>query len=123
MAGKKVLKATKASVLVAIKGSGGIVSIVAQRLGVQWNTAKKYIDKWEETKQAYTDEMEAILDLAEGKVYESIKEGNTQDAKWLLATKGKRRGFTERHELTGADGEDLKITYEIVHARIESTSK
>jgi len=114
---------TKSTVLAAIKGSGGVISTIAAKLSVDWHTAKKYVDKWEETRIALADESEKILDLAEVTLYDAIKEGNTQDAKWLLATKGKRRGFTERHELTGADGEDLKITYEIVHARIESTSK
>jgi transposase len=86
-------------VLEAIKGTGGIVSQVAKRLGCDWSIAKKYINKWEKTKKAYDDEREAILDLAESAVYKAIKEGNTQDAKWVLATIGKKRGFSEKHEV------------------------
>ena len=110
----------QADVLKAIKGSGAVMSTIAKRLGCAWYTARKYVNKWGATRQAYEDEEQMILDLAESKIYESINNGNTQDAKWLLAMKGKKRGFTERHEITGADGSELKITYEIVNARIKS---
>ena len=83
-------------IIEAIKGSGGIISTIAKRLGVAWSTADKYIQQSDETKEALADEREAILDMAEGAVYSSIKEGNTQDAKWLLATKGRKRGFNEK---------------------------
>lgn len=94
----------KEDVLTAINDSGGIMSTIAKRLSCDWHTAKKWCHKFEETAQALDDETEKVLDLAESKLYASINEGNTQDAKWLLSTKGKRRGFSERHEITGADG-------------------
>lgn len=96
-------------ILTAINGSGAVMSTIAKRLGVSWNTAQKWCQKWDATKQALSDEENKILDLAESKLYESIQSGNTQDAKWLLSTKGKRRGFSERHEVTGADGADINI--------------
>jgi transposase len=43
-------------VLKAIKGCGGIVSTVAKRLKCDWNTADKYIKKWDETRLAMQDE-------------------------------------------------------------------
>jgi hypothetical protein len=105
-------------ILKAIKDSGGIVSTVARRLDCQWITAKTYINKWEATKRAMSDEEETVLDMAESAVYKSIKEGNTQDAKWLLSTKGKNRGFSERQEITGKDGQDLptQINIRIIKA-------
>ena len=89
---------TQETVLKAITGSGSIISTIAKRLGCGWMTARKYINKWEATRQAMIDEQETILDMAESKLYESIQGGNTQDAKWLLSTKGKARGFSERRE-------------------------
>lgn len=100
---------TTEDVLQAIKGSGAIVSTVAKRLSCQWITAKRYIDKWDETRRAFIDETETILDMAESKLYESIQGGNTQDAKWLLSTKGKNRGYSERKEITGADGDPVML--------------
>ena len=88
---------TEKKVLAAIKGSGGIVTTIANRLGSDWHTAKKLTQKWETTKQAIIDERETILDMSESTVLKSIKEGNTQDAKWLLSSLAKDRGY-------GADG-------------------
>ena len=39
-----------------LKGSGGIVTTIANRLGAEWHTAKKLTEKWESTKQAVRDE-------------------------------------------------------------------
>lgn len=89
---------TEKKVLAAIKGSGGIVTTIANRLGAEWHTAKKLTEKWESTKQAVRDERETILDMSESAVLKSIKEGNTQDAKWLLSSLAKNRGY-------GVDGE------------------
>lgn len=105
----KPLKYSKNTVLEAIKGSGGIVTTVSKRLGCEWITAKRYIEKFEETKRAMLDEEETILDMAEGAVFKSIQEGNTQDAKWLLSTKGKERGFSERLEKTIRGDKDAPL--------------
>jgi hypothetical protein len=50
-----------------------------------------------------------LLDLAETTVLRNIKDGDTADAKWYLTKKGKHRGYSDRMELTGADGGDLPI--------------
>ena len=107
-------KYKQADVLKAIKGSGSIVSTVAKRLDCTWDTAKTYINAWPETQQAFRDEEETVLDMAESKLYEAIQNDDIQAAKWLLSTKGKRRGFSERHEITGADAEPIRI--EVIHA-------
>ena len=89
---------TEKKLLEANKGSGGIVTTRANRLGSPWHTAKGLTEKWESTKQAVRDERETILDMSESTVLKSIKEGNTQDAKWLLSSLAKDRGY-------GVDGE------------------
>lgn len=88
----------KQVVIDAIRDSGAIMSTIAKRLGVEWHTAKRWCNSWEATKQALDDEEQKMLDLAESKLFSSIHSGNTQDAKWLLSTKGKHRGYSERHE-------------------------
>lgn len=105
---------SKATIVEAIRGTGGVVSSIASRLDCSWNCAKKYIEKWPETVQAYEDEKEAILDLCESVLYAAIKNGDTQSAKWLLATKGKERGFVERREVTGENGAPLTVMVEFV---------
>lgn len=90
-------------VLAAIPESGGIVSIIAKKLGVSWSTAKAAIDAYPEAQQAYADELERMLDLAESKLYDSINRGDTQDVKWFLSKKGKRRGYAEHIDITSGN--------------------
>ena len=54
--------------------------------------------------------------MSEGVLYENIKGGDSNDAKWVLSRLGKNRGYVERSEVTGADGEVL-IVKRIVEKR------
>ena len=105
------------AVVEAIRGSGGIINTIAKRLDCDWHTAKKYINKWDKTIAAFDDEREAILDMAEGVIYKSVKEGNSQDAKWILATLGKNRGFSEKHEVehSGSTTQQVEIIVKRPH--------
>ena len=108
------------TVLNAITGSGGIKTVIAQRLGVSRWTVDNYLEKWASAKQAYENEEDVNLDIAESVVTTNIRIAHrlqtqtkmpqdTSDAKWYLSRKGKRRGYVERSEVTGADGEAIKI--------------
>lgn len=83
------------TVLEAIKDSYGIINTVSKRLQCSWSTADKYIKKWSTTLEAFQQETEIILDIAESTLFESIKNGDTASAKWMLALKGSRRGYSE----------------------------
>lgn len=100
--------------ITAIPGTGGIVSAIARKVGCEWNTAKKYIDNYPTVRAAYDAECEAMLDLAESTVLKNIKDGDTQDAKWYLTKKGKRRGYGDAVALTGEGGGPVvvKVTYD-----------
>lgn len=93
----------------AIPGSGGIISVIAKRVGCAWHTANKYIKDYPTIKAAYADETESLVDLAESTVLKAIRDGDVGAAKWFLQTKGKARGYTERHEHTGADGGPIVV--------------
>ena len=98
---------TVEQILEAIKGSGSIMSTVAKKLGCSWKTAESKINQYEETRQAFEDERQTIIDMAESVVFNSVQEKDVQTAKWVLSTIGKKRGYSERHELTGEDGSPL----------------
>lgn len=107
---------TEEQFIEAIKDTGGIITDIARKVGCNWYTAKKYIEEFPAVKRAYDDECESFLDLAEGVLRGNIKLAQRQqqgeepkvadasDAKWLLARKGKARGYAERFE------HDLSIT-------------
>ena len=87
-------------VLEAVRDSGGIVSAVAARLGCDWNTARKYIDRWKTTQTAFEAERERVLDLAETTLVKAIKSGDVGAAKWYLSRIGRNRGFSDAVDVT-----------------------
>lgn len=105
---KKIYK--KEVLLEAIKGSGGIVTTVALALNCDWHTAKKNIDKYEETREAFDGELETGLDLVEGKAYQQAKNGDGSMIRFILATKGRKRGYGETApEGLNEDNNQIKI--------------
>jgi hypothetical protein len=92
----------------AIPGTGGIVSVLARRIGCDWWTAKRYITKYPTVKAAYEAECETVTDLAESVLVESIKEGNTQDAKWWLS-RIRRDKFGDNLDITSG-GDNITVT-------------
>ena len=92
MGRKRILK--KKELLEAIQGSYGIISTIAARLHCNWHTVDETIKLYPECMQALADENESILDFTEGKAIERIKEGDGTMIRFMLATKGKKRGYT-----------------------------
>ena len=64
--------------------------------------------------QALADENETVLDFTEGKAIERIKDGDGTMIRFMLATKGKKRGYCEAATQELDDAEDNELTIEIV---------
>ena len=97
-------KFKKQDILDALKGSYGIVSEVADKLGVDWHTADDYIKLWPETLQALDDERESYLDLTESACIDRINAGDGQMIRFVLATLGKKRGYGTEDAATDTSG-------------------
>lgn len=93
----------------AMPGTFGIVTAIARKVGCSWMTAKKYIDSYPTVNQAWRAEREKALDLTETKAIEAINAGDGPMIRYFLSTQGKNRGYTERREITGADGKSFSI--------------
>lgn len=119
-----------------IKGSGGIVSTIAAKVGCEWNTAEKWIKNNASLKALYDAECETVLDVAESVVYGNVQAAaklqadarkvntavivDSADAKWLLTKKGKRRGYGEESDVTlRAAGGGIEIKTIRVHLPAE----
>lgn len=103
-------KFTDEQIIDAIKGSCGIITNVAENLGVSWDTANKRVKNGsEEVKRAFLDETERVIDKAESNVFEALEQKDLQMSKWVLATIGKRRGYSEKTEVEHSGG--IKIVY------------
>lgn len=98
----------------AIPGTGGVISLIAKKIPCTWHTAARYIANFPTIQQAYNDEVESILDMAEAQLFNAVKGGDFPAIKYLLSTKGKKRGYYEKqeHDVGGKDGQP--ITFRIV---------
>lgn len=70
----------------AIEGTGGVVSLIAKRVGCAWNTAKKHIETMPTVQQAWQNERSRINDLAKDNIIRSIEDDkDLQMSKWWLS--------------------------------------
>ena len=108
MGRKRILK--KKELLDNIRGSYGIISTIAARLHCNWHTVDETIKLYPECMQALADENESVLDFTEGKAIERIKDGDGTMIRFMLATKGRKRGYTYEDKLEDDEaGEDSAI--------------
>lgn len=93
----------------ACEGTGGIKALVARKLGCDRVTVWRYSKRYKTVRDALRQADEALTDVAEAKAYQLINAAYWPAIQYRLKTKGKDRGYTERQEITGADGGDLSI--------------
>ena len=113
MGRKRILK--KKELLDNIRGSYGIISTIAARLHCNWHTVDETIKLYPECMQALADENETVLDFTEGKAIERIKDGDGTMIRFMLATKGKKRGYTYEEKLEAdetAEDNTVNVIYD-----------
>lgn len=109
---------TKEQVLEAIKGTQGIISKIQKKLENQaesrmsWHTAEKWVNRWEETRQAIKDEVNFVADLCDQAIYEAIVQKDMQTIKWYATMKMKDRGYDPSATLKLAGDNPLNIQFE-----------
>lgn len=98
---------TIAHLKAALRKHAGVYVLAARELGCDRANVKQRVDNTPEL-QAWVDEIEQeVLDAAEAVIKNKIVKGDDKTARWYLQMKGKGRGFSTRHEHTGADGAPL----------------
>ena len=115
---------TKKQVLEAISSSGGVMSAVQQKLGCKsWATARKYVEKWSDTREAWATENSHADDLAQSVIINDIKNGNVQTAKWWLERRRWKDFYINQHshiEEEEIDKDDNELKIEIVDNKNEN---
>jgi hypothetical protein len=106
-------------VLTFIKKAGS-VSDTCAAIGISRQTFYRWMQETPELETEIENAKEALIDFVETKLLESIKEGNVAAIMFFLKTKGKGRGYVERTEITGGDGERL-FEVQVIN-RIEDNS-
>ena len=104
--------------------SFGNISISCEASGISRQTYYNWYKDDPSFRRRVMDIEERNLDLAEMKLLNAIREGKTAELLFYLKTKGKKRGYVERQEITGAEGQKL-FEVRIIDTRdeLDSTHK
>lgn len=88
----------------ALTDTRGMVYVAAKQLKCSPTTILKRLEKSAKLRAIKEAESELFLDTAELKLQQAVTNSEPWSIKYALSTKGKNRGYTERTEITGADG-------------------
>lgn len=105
---------TDAELIDALKNTMGIYAHAARWLlkkkgvKIDRSTISKRVKKSKKLQAAAAEVVENSLDFVEGKLFEAINNNNTAAIIFYLKCKGKDRGYVERQEVTGENGEAIE---------------
>jgi len=102
-------KYTQQQIIDALRETKGMVYLAAKRLGCEAQTIYNYRDRYPAVRAEMEQQDGEVDDAAEMKLYQAIIAGEPWAVQFRLRTKGKGRGYTERTEITGANGDAVTI--------------
>ena len=106
----------KKGLLDALEKSLGVVTTACKQVGIGRTTFYNYYNEDIDIAKKVDDIENVALDFAESQLHKQIQEGSTAATIFLLKTRGKKRGYVERQEITGAEGVPTDVKIEILDA-------
>lgn len=103
----------KQDVLRTLSESCGIVATACRNANVSRNQFYIWYKNDPDFREKVDDVVERQKDFVESEILKKIKDGDTTMIIFYAKTKMKDRGYSERHEITGKDGEDLIKSKEV----------
>lgn len=100
---------TENGVAEALREFDGNMAAVGRKFGVTRTSVWEYVHDRESLKTILAEVKETFIDDIEGSLYRGAKEGNVTAQIFILKTQGKGRGYVERQEQTGADGQPIEV--------------
>jgi hypothetical protein len=104
----------KESLLAALEKSLGVVTVACRQTDTPRSTYYKWLKEDGEFADQVKDIENVALDFAESQLHKQILADSTAATIFYLKTKGKKRGYIERQEITGADGMPTNFLIEII---------
>jgi len=104
----------KKNMLEALEKTLCIVTGACKMVGISRNTHYRWLQEDKQYEKDVNDLENVILDFAESQLHVQIKEGSVPATIFLLKTRGKKRGYVERQEITGAEGEPTSFEINII---------
>ena len=101
-------------VIAALQATKGMLYLAAQQLRCSAETVLSYCRRYPRVAQAKRDARGILLDECELRLWRAIQHDQPWAIAFALKTLGKSRGYTERVESTGRDGEaiTLRVVYD-----------
>lgn len=108
---ERLRRLTPERLIAAIRRCKGMLTLVAKELGVSYEAVRKSVHRFPTVAAALREARDEVTDTAELALYKRIQNGDPWAVQFWLKTQGKSRGFVERQEITGADGEAVPIRF------------
>lgn len=102
-------KITVGDVLGKLDEFNGNIRAVADSLSVARSTVYRKINKSKTLQAALKDSRESMKDNVESVLYNEALNGNMTAVIFYLKTQAKDRGYVERQEVAGVDGQELGV--------------
>lgn len=103
----------KKAILEALEQSLGVVTSACKKVGVGRTTFYGWLADDKEFAEAVKDIENVALDFAESQLHKQIKDGSAAATIFFLKTKGKKRGYVERQEISHEfESGDISFTAE-----------
>ena len=102
------IKCTPVQVSDALRASDGNLTAAATKLGVTRQGVYDYIERYK-LQDVLDQSREKMADEAVGQLHRLVRDGNLGAVIFYLKTQAKSRGYTERIETTGKDGDAIEV--------------
>lgn len=113
MASKRKNIVSKEEVLAVIPGSKGLIYNIEQELYCTRDAVKKAIELYPEIQKEMDDEAEREKDMVMANLIEDAKAGDKHARELYLKSQARERGFGDRVEVTGAEGQPLVFLHAV----------
>lgn len=113
----------KEDLLRALANTSGIVASACKAANISRMTYYRWYNEDSDFREKADDVKELQKDFAESLILKKMKEGDTTMLIFYAKTQMKDRGYTERKEITGKDGESLLNTKEIDITKLSSEER
>lgn len=95
----------------------GTISGASKILKCERKTIKNYMKKYPELVKSVQEARNILLDSAEDNLMKNVRKGHASSIFFVLKTLGKDRGYVERVESTGKDGNPLEMNHNFAGAK------
>ena len=103
----------KEKLIAALTKCKGIVTDACKAAKIPRSTHYNWLKTDAEYQQAVEDLNEVALDFGERMLFKLMENENATAVIFFLKTKGKKRGYVERQEITGAEGASVEVNYDL----------